>query len=167
MLTAIILCETTAFALARTFAPLVPGVIEGILSDVIVVVRPNDQEGVTIARAAGAEIVEATDWPAGFGKARSAARTKTLLVIDGGVIIGESFWAVVADHFRAGIPNGVLATQPGNGGFGKTLANRVFGKVSRDQALILPGSLADGDPWKQRWGKQLTVLPTGSVRLKG
>lgn len=167
MLTAIINGETTAFALARTFAPLVPGVIEGLLSDVIVVVRPDDHEAATVARAAGADIIEADDWPTGFRDATARARTGTLLVIDGGVIIGESFWAIVADRLRAGMPDGVLATRPENNGFCSKLANRLLGRAGRDQALILPAGLADGDPWAQRWGRRLTVLPTGSIRLKG
>lgn len=80
MISVLIECDGEAEALAATLAALVPGAVEGLVSDVIVVDRRGDADTAAIADAAGCRYVDC----AGFAEALQAARGEWLMLLEPG-----------------------------------------------------------------------------------
>jgi hypothetical protein len=80
MISVLIECLDEEHALAQTLAALVPGAVEGLVSDVIVIDRGSRDGSVKVADSAGCTVVK----PAEAGEALSQARGRWLLVLEPG-----------------------------------------------------------------------------------
>ncbi|MFN3483663.1 MAG: hypothetical protein ACK4YX_11645, partial [Rhabdaerophilum calidifontis] len=98
MLTVIIDARPDPAALAATIAPLVRGVVEGIVGGAVLVAPAADRAVEEIADAAGCRVLVASRWPEGFARAVAGAGGSGFLLVDTGLLIGPEFWPILADR---------------------------------------------------------------------
>lgn len=161
-------------ALASTIGPLVRGVVEGLVGTAVMVTPVRDETIDEIADSAGCRVLVATDWRDGFARAVASSGGAPLLVIDTGVMLGPEFWPILADSLPL-LGDRPAATSPiRQNRLADILAMRRFRgirPVSRDQVLLLPGSLARTlaaakvDPWEYQFDQRLEILPVTAKRL--
>lgn len=145
MLSAIVRSGAGPEALGRSLAPLVRGVVEGLVGEVVVLAAPGDADSARVAEASGASLLIAEDWGEGWARAAKLARCDRLLAIEAGVLLPEAFWPDLAERLAAGA-SAPLATRGAAGPFVRFMS-RLGGRPDRGQALVLPRALVDGDPW--------------------
>src|SRR3954465_12614716 len=100
MLTALIHSEGPPDALAATLASLVPGVVEGLVGDAVIVARQAAPATAGIAEVAGAKLVVAPDGADPWRAGAAQARREWLLCLEAGDVPGEG-WMRAVDRFLA------------------------------------------------------------------
>ena len=98
MFTAVIRARNEPLALAATLGPLVRGVVQGLVGSAILVAQEETPALREIADSAGCRILVAPTWPEGFARAVAVTGGAPLIVIDTGVMLGQEFWPLLADH---------------------------------------------------------------------
>jgi hypothetical protein len=148
-----------AEALTVSLRAAFPGVTAGLIGEAIVVAPPGDLDSAAVADAAGAALVVESTFVEGFAAARLRKRHAAILLVDGGAAIDQTSFALIAA--RLPLRDGAaLATPPVQMGW-RGLAQRLLGRVTRDQALVLSETLGEtiaGDPWRHRYGRALTLI---------
>ncbi|CAN1490573.1 hypothetical protein MCEMSEM23_00179 [Rhabdaerophilaceae bacterium] len=172
MFSVIIQARSHPMALAATLGPLVRGVVEGLVGSATLVSSHDAADIREIADSAGCRVLVAASWAEGFARTVANTAGAPLLVVDNGVLLGQEFWPILADHLPllGDQPAATRAAKPTS-----TLA-RIFGAsqgvVSPDQVLLLPGSVsrviaqAKMDPWQFRFGDRLVILPAETRRVQ-
>lgn len=145
MVTVIVRGGDAPEALARALGPLVAGVVAGLVAEVLVVAAPAATEVARLTEGSGAELVASESWQDGLAAAVRRARQSRLLVLDAGVILGEGFWAELAEHGEDAAT--ALVTTPRDAPVLFALRQRITRRAVPDQAVVLPGRMATGDPW--------------------
>lgn len=171
MFSAVIRARPFPMALTATLGPLVRGVVEGLVGSATLITTAASDDISEIADSAGCRVLVAPTWADGFARTVAHAGGAPLLLVDTGVLLGQEFWPILADHLpmlgdrpaatRAPVPASILS--------------RIFsakpGSVMADQALLLPGSVSraiaqtKGDPWQYRFGDRLVTLPVETRRV--
>lgn len=175
MFTAVIRARNEPLALAATLGPLVRGVVQGLVGSAILVAQDETPALHDIADSAGCRVLISPTWPEGFARAVAVTGGAPLIVIDTGVMLGQEFWPLLADHMPLlGDRPAVTLSAPGNTPFGalKRLIGQIGGGVDAGSALLLPISTArmiaqaKADPFAFRYGKSLIRLNAGASRVK-
>lgn len=175
MFVVVIRARSEPMALAATLAPLVRGVIEGLVGSAWLVAEAETPDLAEIADSAGCRILTAPTWPEGFARAVVNTAGAPLLVVDTGLLLGQDFWPTIADRLPL-LGDRPAATEPAEGGSLAALMRRrlgaMRGQADEASALLLPGSLArsisqaKGDPWRWRYGERLIRLPVKGSRVE-
>lgn len=163
MITAIIRSETGARALVRTLAPLVRGVVEGVLGAVLIGARPTDAESRLIGEESGARVLETGNWRDALALAAAQAPGGLLLAIDSGVVLGEAFWPEVQEALASGL-DGPFVTRPADERPADRLMRRLSGRITPMQAVIARTHLLAGDPWSGGLRARPVILRAASFR---
>ncbi|WP_150287894.1 hypothetical protein [Rhabdaerophilum calidifontis] len=177
MLTVIIDARPDPAALAATIAPLVRGVVEGIVGGAVLVAPAADRAVEEIADAAGCRVLVASRWPEGFARAVAGAGGSGFLLVDTGLLIGPEFWPILADRLpllqdRPAVTR--PAARPGFAGMAARAAailRETGGRAGRDRALLLPPrrareiAAAKADPFAHPFGRDLVRLDPEVRRL--
>lgn len=167
MLTAIIDAKADPAALAATLAPLVRGVVEGMIGSAVLVTPTRDSAIEDIADSGGCRVLVAPRWEDGFARAIAGHSGSGVLLLDTGVLLGPEFWPVLSDQLPL-LGDRPAVTRPApNGGVGRRLGNLLrglTGRAGRDSALLLPPrrareiAAAKADPFETRFGRDLARL---------
>jgi hypothetical protein len=171
MFSAVICARPHPVALGSTLGPLVRGVVEGLVGSAILVTEQVNPLIDELADEAGCRVLVARNWPEGFARLVAQTGGSPLLVVDTGVMLGSEFWPVLADYLP------LLGDRPAATGSPATrgMLSRLFAigqpRLTRDAALMLPGSVARAiaqakvDPWTFRFGERLVKLPVSTRRV--
>jgi glycosyltransferase involved in cell wall biosynthesis len=149
MLSIVIATRNCARSLGPTLASLVPGAVEGIVSEVIAVDTGSTDDTVALADAAGCVVVPAASRAAGLRAAATAARARWLMFLRPG-FLPEPHWTLAVGRFletvRADIdwPAATFA-RPTGGEWARStaqqLARRLVAPILRpldpDQGLLI------------------------------
>lgn len=169
MLSIVVDADAAPLALSATLSPLVRGVVEGLVGGATLVARAENEDLSSIADASGCRLLVSTSFAEGFARAMTYTSGSGVLVMQAGVQVGPDFWPVLADILP------VLGQSPAVTQFQGGLLARLKllgGRVSRDQALLLPGALAREigldkiDPFTRAYGKTLVTLRTEARRVR-
>ena len=98
MLSIVIVTHNCARSLGPTLASLVPGAVEGIVSEVIAVDTGSSDDTLELADAAGCVVVLAASRAAGLRAAATAARTRWLMFLRPG-FLPEPHWTLAVGRF--------------------------------------------------------------------
>ena len=146
-------------ALALTLSALIPGVIDGLIGDAVVLARRVDQDITSVAEATGATLVTVppgdNPWKAGA----AAARREWVLCLEDGDVPAEG-WVRALDHF--------VSISAGNRGFAR-LTRRPATLKSRALGLVESGfgarQVRAGDLVQRRLLRDGGVRATRPVRI--
>ena len=162
-------------SLAATLGPLVRGVVQGVVGSALLVACSDHVDLHKIADSAGCRVVIAPTWPEGFARAVAMTGGAPLIVMDTGVMLGQEFWPVLADHLPLLNDRPAATLSAASSGLFWGLL-RPFrqrnGRVEPDCALLLPISTARTiaqkkiDPWAYRYGAALVRLNVQTTRLR-
>jgi glycosyltransferase involved in cell wall biosynthesis len=100
MLSIVIATHNCERSLGPTLASLVPGAVEGIVSEVIAVDTGSTDDTLALADAAGCVVVPAASRAAGLRAAATAARARWLMFVRPG-FLPEPHWTVAVGRFLA------------------------------------------------------------------
>src|SRR5688500_6335541 len=100
MMTALVLAEGEPEALAATLSALVPAVVEGLVSDAVVIVRDAHPTVATMAEVAGASLAVISDKADPWREGGRLARRDWLLCLQSGDVPGEG-WMRAVERFLA------------------------------------------------------------------
>lgn len=170
MLTTIVDVRPEPMALAATLAPLVRGVVEGMVGSAWLVATQEDRDVADIADSAGCRLIIVETWREGFARVVANASGSGLILIDTGLQLGPDFWPILADRLPF-LGDRPAATEPAGGGF-NALLGRAFGRANRDCALLLPQRRAREiarerlDPFAIRYGKSLSWIRASTTRVR-
>lgn len=170
MLSIIVDADASPLALSATLSPLVRGVIEGLVGSATVLARSQTQDITTIADATGCRLLISPTFEEGFARAMTYTGGAGVLLLTAGVQVGPDFWPILADHLPLLGQNPAVTQRVGGGLLARLKA--VGGRVSRDQALLLPPALAreiglaKADPFARRYGEALVTLRAEARKLK-
>lgn len=174
MYAVVIRARPHSLALAATLAPLVRGVVEGLVGTAVLVAEAANEDIREIADAAGCRIILAPTWVEGFARAVAQGGNSGVLVLDTGLLLPQDFWLVLADH----LPH--LRERPGATRSARSRGllhlirklrdwiipdlSELGGIADRDRALLLPPALArqiaqkQADPFACAFGRDLIRL---------
>lgn len=175
MFTAIIRARPHSLALAATLAPLVRGVVQGLVGSAILVAEQDHPDLQEIADSAGCRVLLAPTWAEGFARAVAQASGSPVLVLDTGLLLAQDFWPLLADRLPM-MGDRPAATRPA-AGKGALLPLRRFigrmnGRLDAGSAVLLTGARARAiaqrkdDPWLVPHGTDLLVLPSTGLRFE-
>ena len=169
MLSIVVDADAAPLALSATLSPLVRGVVEGLVGGATLIARAENEDLSSIADASGCRLLVSPSFAEGFARAMTYTSGSGVLVMQAGVQVGPDFWPVLADILP------VLGRSPAvtqvQGGLLARL-RLMGGRVSRDQALLLPGALAREigldkiDPFTRAYGKTLVTLRAEARRVR-
>jgi hypothetical protein len=169
MLSIVVDADAAPLALSATLSPLVRGVVEGLVGSATLIARAEHEDVSAIADGSGCRLLISPTFAEGFARAMTYTSGSGVLVMDAGVQVGPEFWPVLADILP------VLGQNPAVTQFQGGLLARLRllgGRVSRDQALLLPGPLAreigldKSDPFTRAYGKKLVTLRAEARRVQ-
>ena len=154
--------------LVETIAPLVGGVVKGLVGHVLIVDMTDLPDIATIASEAGARHIKASNWKSGLLEAVKALKSDWVLVVDCGVIIDSPFWICAERHMRmADKATLVKATWVSQTPFSlKSILYRIFSVVTLDQAVLIQTKNIDNEIFGKRLGGNLKFMPTRTTRIK-
>ncbi len=140
MLSIIIDANAPPLALSATLGPLVRGVVEGVVGGAILIIPHESEEILALADASGCRALVSPGFGAGFARAITYSKGAGVLVLKAGLQIGPDFWPVLVDQLPLLGQNPAVTQRRGGGILGRIA--RLQGRVSPDQALLLPPMLA-------------------------
>lgn len=126
MITALVLAARGPEALALTLSALVPGVVEGLIGDAVVLARRTDRDIAIVAEATGAAFVTVAPGDDPWRAGAALGRREWVLCLEDGDVPAEG-WVRALDRF--------VSTSPKDRGFGRltrrpaTLGARLSGLV--------------------------------------
>lgn len=171
MFYAVIHARSAPTLLAATLGPLVRGVVEGLIGSALLVAPERDAAIEEIADAAGCRVLISPDWREGFARTVAISAGSPLLIVDTGVMLGPEFWPLLADALPILGDRAAATAPPRSGRLAALFSMRRSRRVSRDQVLLLPGSLArslaqaKSDPWLHHFDSRLEMLPVAARRI--
>ncbi len=154
--------EDTAKLLAETIAPLVAGVVQGLVGRLVIVDAVHLTDIAAIAEEAGALLVKADSWKNGLNKAVQSLSSDWALIIDCGVIVEPSFWPCTEQHIRVSKAIGVSQPEWSLLGFWRKTASI----IALNQTVLIRRENIKNEIFGRRVTKRPVVLPTHTTRLK-
>jgi hypothetical protein len=161
MLTAIIRSSSGPEALVVTMRSLVPAVLAGVVARVCVAHAHAEQAIAEIAEAAGADHAAGDTAEDALQALVIQHGTDPRLLIDAGLALPEQSHGALALAARGQVVAASTPTQMGFRGF----LQRILGRVTSDQVLVLPAGQAPERPLQQRYGQALHIMPFRCERL--
>lgn len=174
MYAVVIRARPQSLALAATLAPLVRGVVEGLVGTAVLVAEQEDSDIREIADAAGCRIITAASWPEGFARAVAQGNGDGVLVMDTGILLPQDFWAILMDHLplltdrpgatRSARRRGLLHLMRKIRDWIIPDLSELGGIADADRALLIPPALArliaqkQADPFTHAFGRDLLRL---------
>lgn len=181
MYAVIIRARPESLALAATLAPLVRGVVEGLVTSAVLVADSDGGDVADIADAAGCRILVAADWKEGFARAVALGCEGGVLVLDTGILLPQEFWPVLTEHrplivdrpaaTRSARRRGLLHLMRKIRDWLIPDVSELGGIADTDRALLLPASLTrdiarkGADPFAYAFGKDLLRLDIKVKRI--
>ena len=98
MITGLVLVERGHEALAVTLGALIPGVVDGLIGDAVVLARRADRDIATVAEATGAALVTVAPGSDPWQVGAAAARREWMLCLEDGDVPAEG-WVRALDRF--------------------------------------------------------------------
>jgi hypothetical protein len=146
-------------ALAVTLSALIPGVIDGLIGDAVVLARWADPDIASVAEATGATLVTVPPGDDPWKAGAAAARREWVLCLEDGDVPAEG-WVRALDHF--------VSINAGDRGFGR-LTRRPATLKSRALGLVESGfgarQVRAGDLVHRRLLRDAGVRATRPVRI--
>ena len=142
----------TPALLVETIAPLVGGVVQGLVGHLLIVNMTDLPDIATIASEAGARHIKAYNWKSGLFEAVKSLKSDWVLVVDCGIIIDSLFWLCAERHMR--MADNAVGVSQTPFSF-KNILYRIFGVVTLDQAVLMKTKNIDNEIFDKRLGGNL------------